>query len=73
MVESSGEIPREKKERAGWGKRRKTNSEVCIFSGSRYSVVYIGKAFHFCQSESSKKVLLFESNLAKKTTCYEGM
>lgn len=58
MVESSGEIPREKKE-SRMGKRKKTTIRFCIFSGSRYSVVYIGSVFHFCQSESSKMVLLF--------------
>lgn len=59
MVESAGEIPREEKERAGWSKEEKITHSVCIFSGSLYSVVCIDKVFNLCQSESSKRVIIF--------------
>lgn len=59
MVESAGEIPREEKERAGWSKEEKMANSVCIFSGSLYSVIYIDRVFNLCQSESSKRVLIF--------------
>lgn len=59
MVESAGEIPREEKERAGWSKEEKMTNSVSIFSGSLYSVIYIDRVFNLCQSESSKRVLIF--------------
>lgn len=59
MVESAGEIPREERKRAGWSKEEKMTNSVCIFSGSLYSVIYIDRVFNLCQSESSKKVLIF--------------